>query len=119
MTRDRGIQIGLRRDEIEALPRLGRGNAGLEPAERAQPAKIPRRELARLRNELFPHQQGHPKIGHGDVDAAKVPRRDPKDRDRQAIQMDRASTHAAVSTKLALPKIMVEHGEWTGARRLA
>ena len=58
-------------------------------------------------------------IGHGDVHAAKVARRDPKNRDRLAVQRNRAPNHAAVAAILALPEIAAQHREWTGAGRRA
>ena len=119
MTRDRYVGIGLRGDQVECLPGLRGGNPGLEPADHPQPAKVPGGELARLRHELFAHQQRHPRVGHGDIRAAKVARRDAKDRDRLAIQRNRASDHATVTAELALPEIVAQHRERAGAGHCA
>ena len=119
MSRDRLVEIGLRGDQVERLLGLRGGNPGLEPADHPQPAKVPRGELARLRHELFAHQQRHPHIGHGDVHAAKIARRDAKNRDRLAIQRNRAANHATVAAILALPEIVAQHRERAGTGRCA
>src|SRR5436190_628630 len=74
---------------------------------------------ARKRFERFAHQQRHPRFGHGDIRAAKVARRDAKDRDRLAIQRNRAPDHAPVTAELALPEVVAQHCERAGAGRCA